>query len=638
MSGPAEQRRLSFITAAALAGLALNAGFAWARLRGSLAGFDLFWAAHLILLAAALAFAVAYVHSLAGRSGRAWLPLVLGAALLLPGMICALAPPLQKDALSYHLFVPQQWAQHRALIDIPWNAPSYFPLLTSLGYLGLLQHGSDLLTGFYHGLYLLLGAVLTVVFARSIFKLPARQALWAFPLFTSIPLIIRLSGEPMADGPVIFFFGAGVLLSLELLDHTRTRRAATAAAGAGICFGLALSAKYTPLLASALYAGAWAALAITRGCGVRGAARSGAILAAAALATASPWLLRNYVATGDPIYPFLAELLGRTETHAFIGALSPMQFRMAYYQEGLLDYLLLPLRLVLLGRDNSGRYFDGSASPLLLLFAVPLFLRHAWAEWETEEGRGMRRTYVTLALFVLAHTYAAPLFHKIVLRYYAPLAVPLIAGSLFGAAALCRIRPASSRRIASLLLLIGAGWSGWYARGLLQERGVVEYLRGPRDRREYLARHLADYPLIETMNRTLGEGERAYLLYSANAFYYFERPVAGELDPSPILTPWLRGEGRACSFPETLDGLGATHVAVHAARMARVVEAYCAVSPEGCRRWAAFVQQCLRDPQPAGPYVLWRRTPGAAEVCRCDASGKFSQNPNRSTADGDDWR
>ena len=603
----AQSSRLRFFifVFAAAAGLVLNAAFSAGLFSGDLFLFPVFWLVHASAYCISIAAGLWYMSLLAHESRESTAAVALGLFFLSAGLLSGLPPVVQKDALLYHLFVPKQWLAQGSFQPLAWHQPSYFPLLTSLAYAGFLKFDlPNFLSAFYHGGFVFLSGLLAVLFAVSIFDLPGRKAVWAFPLTTTVPICIRLAGEPMADAPVAFFFGAAMLLSLEDL---RRPVPALKALAPGVFLGLALSSKYSPMLAIVLYGAAWIVLAAQQGKTMLWMLRYTALLVIALLTTAAPWLLRNYLATGDPIYPFLNEILGRSETHAFIGRVSPFQLRIQYYGEGFLEYVLLPFRLLFMGRDNSGRYFDGAATPLLLFAVLPVCLcKPGWT----------RRACLMLLSTVLLHVYLAPFLHRLVLRYHAPFLAAAVAGSICGLELARKQR--FFRHLPAAALVFQLVFAAWYTRGFFSERDLKRYVSGAVSLREYVKMHVRDYDLIQAVDERLSLQDRVYLLYSGNALFYYQRQAAAHLDPSFALSPWLRGESPACSFAKELHLMHANFLAFHSQRMAAVLKSYCKESPAGCRRWNEFNDKCLKNKNNAGNYVLAEIDDAPAPICSCE--------------------
>ncbi len=233
-------------------------------------------------------------------------------ALFVAGYLAAYAcslsflPPTATDALAYHLPVAVQWLQDRRIDLWPgwhWNpANSFSPVaVTTFLFWMIAPSGND-------------------VFARHVQLLPAMM------IFLAVMQLCRSAGARSSLGALA---GAALVLSRPILSQAMLVKddlvmaglfgAAVAAlqpaalrdrGGAirlGLSIGLLAATKYPalvvlPILLLAIDA-PWRA-------GWRGGRYGLATLVAAMLV--APWLVRNAVLTGNPIYPLEIRALGRT--------------------------------------------------------------------------------------------------------------------------------------------------------------------------------------------------------------------------------------------------------------------------------------------------------------------------------------
>ena len=73
-------------------------------------------------------------------------------------VILASVPPVDRDALTHHLFVPKLWLQHGGIYEIPEFPFSYFPMNLDLLYTIPLYFGNDIIPKYIHYLFALLTA------------------------------------------------------------------------------------------------------------------------------------------------------------------------------------------------------------------------------------------------------------------------------------------------------------------------------------------------------------------------------------------------------------------------------------------------------------------------------------------------
>lgn len=243
----------------------------------------------------------------------------------LTALLVALGPEVEFDALWYHLFLPRQHLATGRLVDIPEEWVSLYPqtieLLFGLG----LGWGGVIAAKLVHYLFGLLAAGATYLVARH--WLPARWALVAALLFISTPTVHWELTTAHIDLAVAFFVTLSLLDLVHWWDGGDDRRVVRSA----LMLGLALASKHSALLL--LPAACLIVLAGLFVEGRRGDATTGgsgtsplgsrlrALLhrrrllllpafPALALTLASPWYLRSWLHTGNPVFPMLYPIFG----------------------------------------------------------------------------------------------------------------------------------------------------------------------------------------------------------------------------------------------------------------------------------------------------------------------------------------
>lgn len=260
--------------------------------------------------------------------------------LLVPTLVCALlaaatAPGLiwkeegfGYDILEYHLQVPREYYDASVIRYLPHNVYAAFPSAVEMLYLAGMKLMDDPVAGgsIANYIHLSFGAlcVFTVwAFARDFG--PGVGVLTAIA-FGSTGWLVYLSGLAYVENGLLFL---GLAATGLLLRTTRSSvgdaddrdkpepkgtssdtatpnrgtrlRPLAAMAVAGTIAGFCASCKYTglPMLVVPL---SLMALVLTRG-SVAERAKTAGVLLAAALLTLSPWLVRNLVQTGNPVFP-----------------------------------------------------------------------------------------------------------------------------------------------------------------------------------------------------------------------------------------------------------------------------------------------------------------------------------------------
>jgi hypothetical protein len=226
-----------------------------------------------------------------------------------------------------------------------------------------------------------------------------------------------------------------------------------------------------------------------------------------------PWLLKNWLQTGNPFYPLLGSLFsasaGSVGEVASFGELGIFAKRALFYGEDVWEILGLPLRVFVSGQDDNPRLFDGVLTPILIVF-LPWTFKGKWLEEKT-----------FFASFTLLFFIYALFLVDMRIRYIVAIVPPLIILAVYGTFnAYLRIK-----RPVYLFagLLIFAGWHGFYLWQYFLTAAPLSYLSGSESRDTYLARRLPEYTSFQYVNRATAPSAKIYLLFVGRRAYYCER-------------------------------------------------------------------------------------------------------------------
>jgi 4-amino-4-deoxy-L-arabinose transferase-like glycosyltransferase len=257
---------------------------------------------------------------------------------LLLAILGALAPSSANDwdGLSYHLAVPKIYLQAHRIHYIGWLSHSNFPftmeMLYALG-LGLDGQGAAKL---FHALCAALVVLALLSFGAAHWE--RRHGALAAVIFLSAPVVMWEATSALNDLAAALF----TLLSLyAFINWWSGRGAAWLVISAALC-GLAAGVKMTSLgLLGFLAIAAFYHQAVTERARGAAAVRAAAVFAAIAAAVASPWYIKSYAWTGNPVFPFFYNWFGgkywtadaarlyRAEQLSFGMGRSPLQLLLA---------------------------------------------------------------------------------------------------------------------------------------------------------------------------------------------------------------------------------------------------------------------------------------------------------------------
>ena len=225
-------------------------------------------------------------------------------ALMLLG---ATVPTMEFDAREYHLQGPKEWFLAGRIEPLPHNVYTRMPAGTEMLTLLCMHLTGDWRVGALAGQATLAGFVPLAALAggcvaRRVFG--AGAGWFAAAAFLTCPWAVRLAAHPYAEGALCAY---GTLALLAVVITLRRRRQATLrpALLAGLLAGAAFACKYPALLQ----------IAAPAGIALAGASRTRrwvklALFACGFAALAGPWLVKNLVETGNPVFPLLWSVLG----------------------------------------------------------------------------------------------------------------------------------------------------------------------------------------------------------------------------------------------------------------------------------------------------------------------------------------
>ncbi len=322
-----------------------------------------------------------------------FIPVIVLVALFSSIILMCAVPPVSRDALTHHLAVPRLYIQAGGIHELPDIRPSYYPQLLDLIYCVPLILGNDIAPKYIHFAFALLTALLIFLHLKQ--RLNRFYGLLGVLFFLSLPVIIKLSVTVYVDLGLIFFSFASLLSLLKWQDKKFQFRWLFLSA---LCCGLALSTKYNGLITcfiltaitSVLYLkgigviesslqakGNMPILSIQRTKSVQLQAAGYAIcFLLISTAVFSPWMIKNYSWTKNPVYPLYDNFFNpEPETdlvnHNSNPTMNHFLIRKLIYKESWFETAIIPLRIFFQGEDDNPQKFDGKLNPLL--FILPFF-------------------------------------------------------------------------------------------------------------------------------------------------------------------------------------------------------------------------------------------------------------------------
>lgn len=453
-----------------------------------------------------------------GRIGRA---IAVGVALiLLSTLSIALAPAVKFDTLVYHLTLPHIYLSASRVVYVPqimyWGMPQTGEMLYTWAIM-LVGDPAATVLGWGVGLLALvgLGGYVTDRFS------PTAAWVSVASLVSGFTLASELSWG-YVDWLVILY-GLSFLVAIDRWAQTRWRGELLLA---GVFAGLALGTKYTAgvLLLSALAFTSWK----SRGkASLKGLFLVWFQISFAVILVALPWFVKNILATGNPVYPFLFSA----------GAMDKL--RLGLYQGGKpwgdwQDFLLLPLRATFYGVEGSPGY-SASIGPLFLGLCFA-----AWLSWNSQSS-GYRATIASAAwiafpgilVWMFAGRFSSYLLQS---RLYFALfpALAVLAGAGFANLRRYNLPGVRLGRIAGFMMLFVLGLNVLELGVETLRRGAPQAALGLRGTEAYLEDNLGWHAPAMKAIRDLPSGARVLMLWEPRSLYCLPK-----CEPDEILDRWL---------------------------------------------------------------------------------------------------
>ncbi|MFW6148064.1 MAG: ArnT family glycosyltransferase [Thermodesulfobacteriota bacterium] len=476
---------------------------------------------------------------------RSFLLFCLGTAVIslsLAIVILAAVPPVSKDALVHHLAVPKLYLKAGSMYEIPSMPYSYYPMNLQLLYLVALSLGSDIASKFIHFAFAVMTSL--ALFGYLSRRISRVWGLLGALLFLSVPIVIKLSIIAYVDLVVVFFvFGALLSILAWMQSSFKVRYLLVSA----VLCGLALGTKYNALIALFILTSLVPLIYIRKTKASRSrslkAIGCGLLFFSVSLLVFSPWMIRNYSWTGNPIHPLYQHWFqgsGKGLDGAVSGGAGPREvnygvftYRRVVYGESGWEIALLPVRIFFEGRDGDPRYFDGKLHPFLLLLPLFAFLRPRRDLVDLHRQEKFLLLTFSILFFALAF-----FSQGLRVRYIAPIIPPLVILSVFGLRNIVLwIRGTPSRwlRISAAVssgavMLIFVAYSVDYLIEQFRYVQPLSYLSGKVDREAYITRYRPEYPVIKYANQNLSQEAKILLVFMGRRGYYLDRDYVPGVD------------------------------------------------------------------------------------------------------------
>lgn len=499
------------------------------------------------------------------------------------------------------------------MVPLPEIAFSHYPMNLQMLYLGALHLGSDIWPKYIHLAFGAMTALLLAAYLRP--RLGTGYGLVGALLFLTLPVVVRLSTVAYVDLGLVFFTTAAVMAMIRWSE--RGCRMGDLALSA-VCCGLAAGTKYNGLitlfLMTLMAAFIGGRRSYRQGRGSLLGLGPALLFLTVALAVFAPWGIRNYLWTGNPVFPLFNGVFNAAPA-ATAGAgaapslrLDHFTYRRVAFGEPWWMIVLVPVRIFLHGADNDPRLFDGVLNPYLLV--LPLLALYTWRDMPSRDRRanGLWAAFAGLFIFIV--------FFQIDMRvrWVLPAVPALVVLCVYGLAGAGRritavtVRaPAKGRLLTGGFVVFTAGLAAFnvaYAVDLYARIAPMDYIANRVSRDAYIAARRPEYRLFAVVNGQLPKDAGLLGFFMGGRYYYCDRPVKDGRAP---LLKAVRSADDDQDIASLLNARGGRYLIMHVPLTRRWLADN--LSPGEMGRFNRFAAQRLVLLDAASEYALFEVRP-----------------------------
>ena len=460
------------------------------------------------------------------------------AALFISIIFLSSVPPISRDALVHHLAVPKLYLQHGGIYEIPSMEFSYYPMNLDLLYLIPLYLGVDIAAKFIHFSFGLLTAIIIYFYLKN--RINKIYALLGVIFFLSTPIIIKLSTSIYVDLGLVFF---STLSLLSVLEWQKNQFKPKYLVISAISCGLAMGTKYNGLIIFfILTCFIPLVFSIRNRCNnvkLIDIIKPCFVFFSIAILVFSPWMIRNYCWTKNPIYPLYNNIFQdnskrstqvQTQSNEKRKGSGIFTSRSKYYNESGWAMVFLPIRIFFQGEDRNMRLFDGKLNPLLLLFPVFAFFPR-----KRQNIPLLTLTEKKILLwFSILFFFFAFFSTALRIRYIVPIVPPLVLLSIYGIKNLMdsigRVSIVKYKfffvAVLAIVVVSFLSLNVFYIKDLFFYVKPLDYIIGNVSRDDYIARFRFEHPATLYINKNLSDDSLSWLIYLGKRGYYLNKPYA----------------------------------------------------------------------------------------------------------------
>lgn len=465
----------------------------------------------------------------------------------------AFVPELFYDSLVYHLGLPQMYINEGRILDTPFVYFSRAPMLIHMLYVFAVGIDGSILAKLLNWSLLMAGVGSTFVLCR-LMGWQKREA-WAGLFIMVMPVVQLNVWSTAVDSAMgVFIVLSAVLLMVWYQNPTESLSLICAT---GLMSGAAFASKYTGVV-TVIVCGVASIVLMWRRLPFDRIVVGAAGFAIFSFLIVSPWLVRNAIWTGNPVYPILSSVLeSRHMNYEKMGKEKNNTTRGRINSVG--GYLTYPWTKTM--QELSSFNFIGP----MVLAGLPLLLFLPW----NKKKDVLFLTFLTGAFFAFALQFAGDV--RYLMSGFFLLAV-LFAGGLTVVGELKPVVGLLVRGAIFILALYHTNWIFTCFQGLYRPAPV---LLGNQSRQDYSATmhdglNLCPWNVMDAELRALPEPCRIYILGNEQVFGFPKRFVYSAVQDYTPLVIWANESQDSAALYEKIKSEGITHILFNAPEAVRL--------------------------------------------------------------------
>ncbi len=415
--------------------------------------------------------------------------IIYSAVFFLLAFVASLAPPVSIDALAYHLPAPKSWALTGKIGFYKWAwqaaQPAGIEMLFTLSMRAGVPDAAPLFSWVFAPLAW--GAVFLIAYRY----LDRKWSILTATVATCSPMTAWLCTSCYVEPATALYALSALYFAISPAEKKNS------AIICGMCCGFAASTKLTGLFALP------SAVAALAAADRKNLLKNTALISIVCIVLFSPWLIRNILDTGNPVYPFMSEIFGDKFVSPAIKENLENLRHIYGTGGGITNLLFLPYDLCIHGPafDHGELY-----GPLIaaLFFLIPIAV--------------IKKRCIPPLLF--ASTYTLLWF---IGSRQARLLLPAVEIWLFMIICGIAVTSGALKKISSAIVFIWIGFSAAISGAYFMQFPPVVF--GLQDKISYLKAKAARYEDILKINNTLSKKDRVFFI--SRPVYYLNVPYGG---------------------------------------------------------------------------------------------------------------